>query len=402
MKKQLLFLVMTLIPMLASADAVEIDGIYYLLNNETCEATVTYFTDPFSGDGRTPNSMTYQGDVEIPNFVYYNGKKYDVICIGRCAFMNSQQLTSVTIPSSVLSIKEESFTRSSIREVVIGENVKEVLHAFNECERLHEISFPNSVEIFEGSFIHGNLTKVSLGTGIKNLGAYDFAYCPLQDFYCFSKNPPTADDKTFYFANIWKATLHVPQETIEVYKTTSPWKDFGNIVAISNEKPGENTSKICKRPKIHYNSGKITFESETANAEFVSKITDDDVKSYYGESIDLNLTYTITVYAFAEGYENSDEVSAKLCWIDQLPQTEGITNDITQFSSSVVMIQSEGGMLTIQGADDGTPIGVYSVNGTKVGSAVSSNGQATVSTTLQSGSVAIVRIRDRCIKVVVR
>ena len=145
MKKQLLFLVMTLIPMLASADAVEIDGIYYLLNNETCEATVTYFTDPFSGDGRTPNSMTYQGDVEIPNFVYYNGKKYDVICIGRCAFMNSQQLTSVTIPSSVLSIKEESFTRSSIREVVIGENVKEVLSAFNECERLHEISFPNSV-----------------------------------------------------------------------------------------------------------------------------------------------------------------------------------------------------------------------------------------------------------------
>ena len=34
MKKQLLFLVMTLIPMLASADAVEIDGIYYLLNNQ--------------------------------------------------------------------------------------------------------------------------------------------------------------------------------------------------------------------------------------------------------------------------------------------------------------------------------------------------------------------------------
>ena len=129
-------------------------------------------------------------------------------------------------------------------------------------------------------------------------------------------------------ANTWQATLHVPQETIEVYKTTSPWNEFGEIIPLLDEKPGENISKICKIPKIYYNKGKLSFVSETPNAEFVSRIIDNDIKSHYGETIDLSLTYTIKVYAFAEGYENSDEVTATIGWRDGEFFAEGFTSVI--------------------------------------------------------------------------
>ncbi len=67
-----------------------------------------------------------------------------------------------------------------------------------------------------------------------------------------------------------------------------------------------------------------------------------------------------------------------------------------------MLIQSNGGVLTIQGADDGTAINVYGINGTEVGSAVSSNGSAMVSSNLQPGSIAIVKIGEKSVKVVVK
>ena len=315
-------------PLLSKAYDVEIDGIYYNLDQERCEATVTYESDPFSGDGRTPNSMIYQGDIVIPYSFKYNGLEYKVISIGRCAFMNSKNLTSVEIPQSVISINDGAFSYSSIREIKIGENVKEVSEAFMECNRLHEISFPNSVEILDCSFIHGSIQRISLGTGIKSIPSYFLTYCSPTDVYCFSKNPPATDETSFMSANTWQATLHVPQETIEVYKTTSPWNEFGEIIPLLDEKPGENISKICKIPKIYYNKGKLSFVSETPNAEFVSRIIDNDIKSHYGETIDLSLTYTIKVYAFAEGYENSDEVTATIGWRDGEFFAEGFTSVI--------------------------------------------------------------------------
>ena len=37
------------------------------------------------------------------------------------------------------------------------------------------------------------------------------------------------------FCNIENATLHVPSFSIEAYKNTEPWCDFGNIVALTDE-----------------------------------------------------------------------------------------------------------------------------------------------------------------------
>ena len=100
-----------------------------------------------------------------------------------------------------------------------------------------------------------------------------------------------------------------------------------------------------------------------------------------------------------EGYDNSETATATLCWIDATPQMEGISNGVAQIAANAVLIQSNGGQLTIQGVDDGTQVSVYSINGTEAGKAISMNGCATVNTNLQAGSVAIVKMGTKSVKV---
>ena len=136
--------------------------------------------------------------------------------------------------------------------------------------------------------------------------------------------------------------------------------------------------------------------------EYVYEIKDSDIKKGYESEVSLTATYEISVYATKQGYEYSDEATATLCWIDQTPKTEGITNGVANIPANAVLIQSNGGQLTIQGADDGTSVNVYSINGTQAGSAISNNRSAVVNTNLQPGSIAIVKIGDKSVKVLVK
>ena len=91
----LLSVLFLLLPMLASAETVMIDGIRYNLISKGNVAEVT--------------SNSYNGDVSIPPSFLYDGVEYRVTSIGENAFANTSGLGSVTLPNTVSVIRSYAF-----------------------------------------------------------------------------------------------------------------------------------------------------------------------------------------------------------------------------------------------------------------------------------------------------
>jgi len=219
--------------------------------------------------------------------------------------------------------------------------------------------------------------------------------------YCNAETVPRTEASAFDGSYIEYSTLHVPASAIDAYRTTEPWSKFGTIVAIDGDEPVVPEPDQCEKPTIYYANGKLSFKSATEGVQFVSEITDADVKKNYTAEVDLSITYTISVYATKEGYRDSEVATATLCWIEVEPQKEGITDDevsVSEVKAVPVLIQADGRQIVITGAADGTPISVFSINGMQAGSAISQNGKTTIPVQL-SGNIAIVKIGDRSVKV---
>lgn len=160
----------------------------------------------------------------------------------------------------------------------------------------------------------------------------------------------------------------------------------------------------CATPTISYVNGKLKFKCETEGVQFFSTITDNDIKSFNTAEIDLSVTYTISVYATKTGYENSNVATGTLCWIEQQPNMEGIVAEdaVTEVKALPVLIQSQGGIITVQGALEGTPIAIYDTSGKQYGTTVGKKSGATIATALCPGSVAIVKIGEKSVKLVIK
>ena len=350
MKKVLSFFILMLLPMVAGAETVEIDGIYYELVSETKEATVK----------KIPSGSNY-GSVVIPASVTCNGAEYSVTSIGGGAFFSCSGLTSVTIPNSVTSIGDKAFFYcSGLTSVTIGNSVTSIgEYAFYYCSGLTSVKIPNSVtsiggcafmicsgltsvtignsvtSIGNGAFRHCSgltsvtipnsvtsigysafsdcisLTSVTIGSGMKSIGSLAFAYCKkLTDVYCQTEAVPTIRDNkgnnvtdAFQDSYIEYATLHVPTASIDAYKAKEPWKNFKSIVGLDSTII--DTPK-CATPTIAFVDGKLKFSCETEDIEFVY-----DIKSTYsvhgvGSEVQPVCKCTVTVYATKQDYDNSD------------------------------------------------------------------------------------------------
>lgn len=288
-----------------------------------------------------------------------------------------------------------------ITDLIIPNNVTTIGPAvFSGCNWLTSLFISNGVNNIEaGAFeLSEELTTVIIPKSIKSIDLGAFRECPsLKDFYCYADVLPDTEEDVFENSNTGNATLHVPASSIDTYRSTKPWKYFKNIVTLEKAELLK-----CALPTISYQKGKLLFSCETEEVEFVSEITDSDIKKNYDAETSLTATYHISVYATKAGYENSDIATATLCWIDQQPQTKGITNVVANIPARAVLIKNSDCVLSVNGTEEGTPISVYDISGKLVGSATSTSGQTNIITSLQPGSIGIVMLGDKSVKVLMR
>ena len=372
------------------------------------------------------NGCSFFTSVSFPNSLKEIGNNAFEECVGLCtvelpenletigfqSFNNCTGLKSVTFPSKITSIGGFRGCTSLV-EFNIPSSVTLIQpYGFQGCSSLVSLTIPNNVlEIGYRAFDDcRSLTTITIGSGVQIIGGdyvefgYSFGNCPnLTDVTCLCHVVPNTNKEAFNGSYIDYATLHVPATSIALYKQSEPWNQFKEIVGLNGEIV--ETPK-CATPTISYTAGKLTFSSETEGAEFVYEIIDQDIKKGYEAEVQLSVTYNITVYATKSGCQNSDVATGTLCWIEVDPKRDGIgdgtATEVNQIPAHAVLIQSHNGMLTIDGTADGAQVSVYGIDGTLAGSAVSQNGYAIVRTDLHPSSVAIVKIGNRSVKVLMK
>jgi len=241
MKKQLLILVMMLLPMVASADAVEIDGIYYNLITKGKAAEVT------------SNPNKYRGSIVIPEIVIYEGENYSVTSIGSGAFYSSG-IYNITIPNSITSIGEK---------------------AFYGCSGLTSVSIPNSVTSIGNSAFWGckGLTSISISNGVTSIGYGTFHSCTSLSSFTIPYGVKTIGEIAFSGCS-GLTSITIPQSLTDL--GAAAFKDCSGLIAV-------HISDL----ETWY---KITFASDNANPLIYAHhlyLNDEEIK-------DLVITNNIT------------------------------------------------------------------------------------------------------------
>ena len=337
-----------------------------------------------SGSFEFCSSLT---SITIPN---------SVTNIGRSAFEGCSSLTAITLPNRLTRIENRSFYNcQSLSAISLPSGVTTIGEdAFGRCGSLTSITVPNSVITIESRAFAAcsSLKTITIPSSVNSIGDGAFSWSPsIETVFCYAINIPGIVNNAFEESNVEQATLYVPEESVSGYQHAEVWKSFGQIKGMK----AADATNTCSIPAISYSNGYISFNCETEGVEFVSEITNDDIKMHYDSEIALGVTYIISVYATKSGYINSETAHATLCWIDADPQQTGTTDNGQQITANPVLVKSVSGSIIVEGASTDY-VEFYNLSGKYLGSDNVVNGRATLNT---EEDFVIVRIGDKSVKI---
>jgi len=265
------------------AKGTKINGIHYILDGAS--ASVTYTGDNYD------NENTYSGAITIPSTVTFKNTTYQVTSIGDYAFIDCNELTSVTVPKSVTHIGDFAFVGCTSLTITIPNSVISIGRAaFSGCTYLTSVTIPKSVSnigdyaFYTCTFLRsicvdavnthfassngvlfnytkdvliqypvGNprtqysipngvthigggafnwcssLTSIIIPKSVTSMGEDAFRYCTsLTSLTCYATTPPACEVNCFEGIDS-TIPIYVPNGSITAYQTADGWKDFSNI-----------------------------------------------------------------------------------------------------------------------------------------------------------------------------
>lgn len=175
--------------------------------------------------------------------------------IGDYAFHNCYEITELTLPTAVTKIGFSAFSNfksltkpiynttlfarlptSYSGNYTISSTVKEIVSsAFKNCTGLTGVTLPSSLtKIGESAFAScTNLQAITIPNNVNEIGHCAFWNCKNLKSVFVGSNPPNIDKTTFDLVNKQQCIIFVPQGCLNRYKASEYWKDFENIIEIS-------------------------------------------------------------------------------------------------------------------------------------------------------------------------
>ena len=386
-----------------------------------------------------------------------------VTSIGNWAFSRCSSLTAINIPEGVTSIREEAFQGcSSLKSITIPESVTSIgSYTFYNCSSLTTIVLPRSVgyiwsEAFAGCSELTDVYCYAESVPSTTTGAFDGSYIEYATLYVpasaindYKTTAPWSSFGTIVSldAAITRITLSASSATLTAGEsltltiTTTPEDADRNLISWSSNNPSiatvDNMGKVtaiapgtatitanandgsgvsaqcevtvnelilgkCATPTISYTDGKVVLTCATEGAKVITTVTANNDNTFDTLEFDYIPTQTFTAYATKEHYENSDTVTLTLCWVPCSEEHESEDTGILTIPAKPVLISTQGGTITLSGLAEGTEVAVVTTGGTAVATATATDGTATLTTGLEAGSIAIVKIGDYSIKVAIK
>ena len=132
--------------------------------------------------------------------------------IGRYAFADCPDLTSITIPEGVISIDDR---------------------AFSDCSGLTSFTIPNSVTSIGGAAfaVCTGLTSITIPNSVTSIGGIAFEDCSgLTEVLSMIREPFAINTDCWDGVPTAEIPLYVPKGTKQLYKATEGWSVFKNII----------------------------------------------------------------------------------------------------------------------------------------------------------------------------
>ena len=213
-------------------------------------AFAAYFETSLIKSITIANSVETIGDYAFADCDYLTSLELGngVKRIGMCAFRHASQLKSITMPASIEEIGEKAFSspHPHIQSMQLGEGLLSIKEGMFENYPFAIIVYlPNSLETIEDRAFLSLPTREYLETitfpeNVRSLGEEIFLGCGrLKDLHVLALQPPLCKEGTFDGISPRDINLHVPEESLDLYKAAVGWKEF--FETISTEEAMSNS-----------------------------------------------------------------------------------------------------------------------------------------------------------------
>lgn len=193
-----------------------------------------------------PDGVIYAGNIlytykgEMPQNTHIDIRE-GCQSISQGALKGQENLTAITLPTSLWYIGLNGLSQTGIREIIIPASHTTIqMGAFLQCNNLEEVTFLGQTNV---------------------IGQGAFSKCPaLSKIIRHSSDPDKINARAFYYQlydmydeSIYeRVTLYVPKGAKSAYQTVEPWSLFQNIVEMGGETPGGDIIAYASCPDDHH------------------------------------------------------------------------------------------------------------------------------------------------------